>query len=308
AVNQDQDITQQLNDGVRMLQMQAHNQGGVIRLCHSTCVLLDGGTLEDYLRTVKTWLDANPNEVLSLLIVNIDNLPASAYGTVFAAVGLDALSYAPTTSPLPATEWPTLGTLIDSNKRLLTFLDNGADLAAVPYLIDEFTNIWETQFNVIDVARFDCSVNRTRGDTGTQMFLINHFLDKLVLGQPVPFIEQLGVTNAASGVGSLGAHVETCRTAHGRAPNFLLVDFYEYGGGSVFEVAAQINGVPYNPATPVASPASTASGTRTGGGASNTSRPGGNSGAAPGALSGSPVFYLVSSFFIGALAAGQLLL
>lgn len=90
-----------------------------------TCILL-----------VKTWLDANPNEVLSLLIVNIDNLPASAYGTVFARVGLDTISYAPTASPIPATGWPTLGTLIDSGKRLLTFLDNGADLAAVPYLID----------------------------------------------------------------------------------------------------------------------------------------------------------------------------
>ena len=74
--------------------------------------------------------------MLSLLIVNIDNLPASAYGTVFASVGLDALSYAPERTPLAATEWPTLGALIDSGKRLLTFLDNGADTAAVPYLID----------------------------------------------------------------------------------------------------------------------------------------------------------------------------
>ena len=31
-------VTQQLNDGIRMLQMQAHNQSGIIQLCHSTCV------------------------------------------------------------------------------------------------------------------------------------------------------------------------------------------------------------------------------------------------------------------------------
>lgn len=33
-----------------------------------------------------------------------------------------------------------------------------------------------------------------------------------------------------------------------RPPNWLLVDFYNYGPepGSVFEVAAQANGVPYN--------------------------------------------------------------
>ena len=59
-------VTQQLNDGIRLLQMQALNQGGTIRLCHTSCVwplflfflhnlnihfksLLDGGTLQDYL-------------------------------------------------------------------------------------------------------------------------------------------------------------------------------------------------------------------------------------------------------------------
>ena len=31
-------VKQQLNDGIRMLQMQAHNANGTIRLCHSSCV------------------------------------------------------------------------------------------------------------------------------------------------------------------------------------------------------------------------------------------------------------------------------
>ncbi|KAF8167691.1 PLC-like phosphodiesterase [Crassisporium funariophilum] len=255
AVNQDQTIMQQLNDGIRMLQSQAHNENGVIKLCHSSCALYDGGTLQAYLTIVKQWMDANPNEVLSLLIVNIDNLPATAYDTVFRAVGLDSISFAPSTSPIPATGWPTLGSMIDSGKRLLTFLDNAAD-PSIPYLIDEFTNIWETEFNVID-PNFNCNVNRTKGDTATQMYLINHFLDRLVLGNPVPYIDKLNQTNAASGFGSLGAHVDTCVASHGRPPNFLLVDFYEYGGGSVFQVAAGINGVTYSPSTPVATPVST---------------------------------------------------
>ncbi len=33
-------VTQQLNDGVRMLQSQAHNKNGVIELCHTSCVRL----------------------------------------------------------------------------------------------------------------------------------------------------------------------------------------------------------------------------------------------------------------------------
>jgi hypothetical protein len=51
------------------------------------------------------------------------------------------------------------------------------------------------------------------------------------------------------------------------------LQFYEFGGGSVFQVAATANGVTYNPATPVASPRST--GTPTAGTTSATSSPNG---------------------------------
>lgn len=270
AVNQDQRITTQLNNGIRMLQMQAHRQDGAIRLCHTNCALFDGGLLNDYLQLVKEWLDANPNEVLSLLIVNIDNIPVSQYDGVFKGVGLDAISFVPQTASLPATSWPTLGSMIDSQKRLVTFMDNAAD-ASVPYIIDEFSNVWETAFNVVELP-FNCSIDRGNAqvDPAGQMFLINHFLDKLVFNNPVPDIASLDKTNAASGSGSLGEHVDTCRREQGRPPNFLLVDFYEYGGGSVFDVAADINGVP-RPTDPVATPSaigSTASST-----GSSTSRP-----------------------------------
>jgi len=253
ATNQDYDVTQQLKDGIRMLQMQVHNKNGAIQLCHTSCALYNGGTLEDYLKKVKSWLDNNPNEVISILMVNSDGFKPSDYDQVFQSTGIAALSYAPTTATLPAADWPTLGSLIDSGKRVVTFMDHGADYSSVPYIIDEFTNIWETAFDVID-PNFDCNVNRTKGDASTQMYLINHFLDKLVLGQPAPFKEQANVTNSVSGLGSLGQHVQTCVGDHGRNPNFMLVDFYEFGGGSVFQVAASANGVTYSPTSPIVTP------------------------------------------------------
>ncbi|KAJ8521958.1 hypothetical protein ONZ45_g1379 [Pleurotus djamor] len=256
--NQDHDVTQQLNDGVRMLQLQVHNSNGALQLCHSTCIALNAGTLQDYLSTVKTWMDANPNEVVSILMVNIDNQPASAFDAAYKAAGVDTISFAPESPTLPATGWPTLGSMIDSNRRLVSFLDNAAD-PSIPYLIDEFTNIWETAFNLIDPNLFDCSVNRTKGDTSTQMILINHFLNKLVLGNPAPDVDKANVTNSADGLGSLGAHAQTCVAVQGRPPNFMLVDYYEFGAGSVFQVAAGINGVTYNPTTPVASPVTSSS-------------------------------------------------
>lgn len=56
------------------------------------------------------------------------------------------------------------------------------------------------------------------------MFLINHFFDTLLLGQPVPDIDAANVTNAVSGTGSLGAEVTACIALWGRNPNFMLVD------------------------------------------------------------------------------------
>jgi|SRR6267154_577403 len=74
--------------------------------------------------------------VLSLLIVNSNNLPPTNYDTVFKSVGLDTVSYSPPSASLPESGWPTLGTLIDSGKRLITFMDYNADFTSVPYIID----------------------------------------------------------------------------------------------------------------------------------------------------------------------------
>ncbi|KZP25421.1 PLC-like phosphodiesterase [Athelia psychrophila] len=262
AVNQDYNITQQLNDGVRLLQSQVHNSSGTIELCHTSCILFDGGPLSTYLSEIKTWMDANPNDVVTLLIVNSDDFEPTAFDTVFKAAGLDTLSYAPPSAAITNSQWPTLGSLIGNGTRLVTFLDAMADFTSVNYLIEEFTNVWETAFDVTDTT-FNCDVNRTQGDSSTQMYLINHFLDSLLLGQPTPNKAQANITNGVSGVGSLGVQVETCAAEYSRNPNYLLVDFYEFGGGSVFEVAATANGVTYSPATPIATPITSGSASST---------------------------------------------
>lgn len=87
----------------------------------------------------------------------------------------------------------------------------------------EFTNMWETAFDVTDTT-FNCNVNRSKGDNTTQLYLINHFLDKIVLGQTAPDPQDANVTNSANGTGSLGLQVQTCAGEYGRNPNFMLVD------------------------------------------------------------------------------------
>jgi len=149
AANQDYNITRQLNDGIRLLQSQVHNNSGVIQLCHTSCALYNGGPLSDYLIQVKSWMQSNPNDVVTLLIVNSDDFLPTAFDALFISAGLDVLSYAPPSAAIPASQWPTLGSMIDSGKRLVTFLDANADFASVNYLIDEFTNVWETAFDVL---------------------------------------------------------------------------------------------------------------------------------------------------------------
>lgn len=64
------------------------------------------------------------------------------------------------------------------------------------------------------------------------MYLINHFLDTIAFGSPVPDVSAANVTNAVSGVGSLGTQVDTCVSAYSKAPNYLLVDvgFFSFVG------------------------------------------------------------------------------
>lgn len=112
------------------------------------CILLDAGKLSDYLSTVKKWLDGNANEVVTILMVNSDNVDASVFAKAYQTAGLDSYAYTPPSTPIAYDSWPTLQELIDSGKRAVNFLASGADMSSAPYLLDEFTHIWETPFNV----------------------------------------------------------------------------------------------------------------------------------------------------------------
>ncbi|KAJ6562972.1 PLC-like phosphodiesterase, partial [Mycena sp. CBHHK59/15] len=62
ARDQEVDFPTQLGLRIRLLQAQAHMNNGVLHFCHASCALFDGGAVVDYLKNVKTFLDANPNE------------------------------------------------------------------------------------------------------------------------------------------------------------------------------------------------------------------------------------------------------
>lgn len=119
--NQDLSVTDQLNAGIRFLQAQTHSFLSQIMLCHTSCFEEDSGLLVTYLTSIRTWMDSNPNEVVTLLLTNGDAIDVSTFGTVMNSAGLAKYAYTPP-KQLALDDWPTLQQLITANTRLVMFM------------------------------------------------------------------------------------------------------------------------------------------------------------------------------------------
>jgi hypothetical protein len=249
--NQFYNSTVQLSAGVRLLTAQVHNNNGSLDLCHSSCALLNAGTLSSWLSEIKTWMDGNPNEVVTVLLVNSDDASASDLASAYTTAGITSYAYTPTSTTAPS-EWPTLQTLINDGKRLLNFVASLGDNTAAPYLMDEFTYIFENNYDNTSPSSFSCAANRPSTVTTSSalqqnlMPLMNHFLytTSNLFGTTIesPDIGNLSTTNSASGgTGALGTSATECTTTYGRAPTYLLVDFFNVG--PAIETADRLNGV-----------------------------------------------------------------
>ncbi|KAK0565027.1 hypothetical protein OC844_001426 [Tilletia horrida] len=254
AANQDVSVTAQLDAGIRMLQVQAHKsdnrtvRGAGIDLCHTSCSLFQGGSLEYYLSQVKSWMDKNPTEVLSLLIVNSDSLPASQFAQAFESTGLAPKSYRPPAgiAGTAKTEWPTLGALIDAGTPLVSFLASYAD-SSVPYLLDEFSSIWEPRYNQLTTP-FNCSVDRiVQGyDASNLMYLANFFKDQSVFGSTTLVIPDKKAMSTTNSMASILSNANNCASQHNSYPTFILTDFFNtpHQNGPL-SAAAVMNGMPW---------------------------------------------------------------
>lgn len=261
ASNQVYPVLNQLNDGVRGLQFETQkpNESSAIRLCHTSCDILDVGTLESYLATVKGWLDANPFEVIGIIMGNNNGqstrIPATEYVAPFQDSGILDYVWTPSSRNLNLTQWPTLGELIIRNKRVVVMLDYGSDQDQVPWLLSEFDYMWETPFSPTDPA-FPCTQqrppNQAEDVSRERMYMMNHNLNIEIsissINILIPAYTLLDQVNAVSGNGSVGVNVQNCTATWNRPPNWILVDYYNFGNfnGSVFQVAATANNVTYN--------------------------------------------------------------
>ena len=126
AANQNFNISIQLKDGVRGFMLDSvypENNTNEVHLCHENCNLLDAGPAVDTLTVITDWLNENPNEVITIIWENTANVPGSAYNDFYTKSGLDKFVYVQEEGQ----DWPTLGNMIESGKRVVNFINPPSD-------------------------------------------------------------------------------------------------------------------------------------------------------------------------------------
>jgi len=247
ARTQEVDLLTQLGDGVRMLQAQSHMNGGQLHFCHGTCVLFDGGSVEDYLNKVKYFLDRHPNEVITLIFTNPENQSvANVWKPIFDKTGITQMAYTPTQPVMSRDDWPTLGEMIETGKRVVVFLDKGAETRtepAVEFILPQFQMVWEDVYDPTNSA-FPCKVDRTAGPLAPsqQLSLINHNLNANIfpIGRGILIPDRLNSPQTNS-INSILLHAGHCAPfVQERNPNFVLLDYVNVGQG--LEAVNRLNG------------------------------------------------------------------
>jgi hypothetical protein len=204
---------------------------------------------------VTRWLRTHNTDVITILIGNYDLVDPGNFTAPVINSGLIDFVYTPPMLPMPLDSWPTLAEMIFRQTRVVVMLDYQANQTAIPWLLDEFSQMWETPFSPTD-RDFPCTAQRPPNQAvatrENRMYMANHNLNLDVniagISMLVPFFPLLNETNAVTGYGSAGRAVKNCTTKWNRPPNFLLVDYYNMGSfnGSVFQVAADANNVTYD--------------------------------------------------------------
>jgi hypothetical protein len=112
APNQQYNMRRQLDDGIRVMLIDTYYWQNDLYLCHSSCDF--GNTpLSEGLGHIKSFMDANPNEVITLIIQ--DAITPADTEKAFMDSGLIQQLYA---HP-PGAVWPTLREMIEKQTRLL---------------------------------------------------------------------------------------------------------------------------------------------------------------------------------------------
>ena len=228
--NQNLNITSQLNQGVRAFMLDVYSEDDQLVLYHGA-PKLGSSLFSDVLNEFKTFIDANPNEVITLILEDYISVSELSYALFTSGIIDDLYEY-------DEAGWPTLQDMIDLNKRIVLFSDN------------EFQNppswfhfLWEhaveTHFSNESIYDFSCDFNR--GEAQNSLFILNHFITNyfLVISNLELYNEQVQEVNTNP---YFINRVYDCILEKDKFPNFITVDFYDVG--NCIDVVNILNEVP----------------------------------------------------------------
>ena len=248
--NQNKGVSEQLAAGIRglMLDVGRKRLTGAIHVCHGGCdpagpsTIADWGPFRAQLSLIDEFLRGHEADVVTVILEFTDGVTPDDLVAELRAAGVERRVF----TKAPEQPWPTLGEL---GGRLIVFASRWEPYgclspAASELMMRYWDNAFENPYSYEHVADFAtpraCSVDR---GTSGGLFVLNHFLtsgDILLTWNP------LGLTPLQDTNGpSLPQHVEACRAARGRWPNFIAVDWYDEGGyggfGSLAGFVADLN-------------------------------------------------------------------
>ncbi len=190
--------------------------------CHGFCEL-GAYQVGPVLAQIREFMVSQPDEVVVLIIE--DYVSPTDLVKAFDEAGLTGMVF-----PGPAPEqWPTLRTLIETNQRLIVFIESGTP--GVQWLMPTAGAIQETPYTFKTPEEFSCKPNR--GGTTGSLFLVNNWIETT----PAPRPSNAEIVNAHE---ALLARAQQCWKERKKQPNFLMVDFYH--SGDVAGVVAELNG------------------------------------------------------------------
>lgn len=236
--NQEDTVTDQLNNGVRALMLDTYDFKGDVWLCHSS-----GGKCNDFtafepaldtFNEIEAFLSANPSEIVTIILEDYVQAP-NGLTNVFNASGLLKFWFPVSKMPQNGQDWPLVNDMIASNQRLLVFTSIRSK-QATEGIAYQWNFMVENNYGDDGMDAGQCS-NRAESaplnDKTKSLVLMNYF-------PSVP----VKLTACLQHSKSLTDMVNTCYGASGnRWANFLAVDYYKRSdGGGAFQATDLLNG------------------------------------------------------------------
>lgn len=238
GTNQEDTITQQLNNGVRGLMLDVYDFKGDIWLCHSF-----GGNCYDFtafdkaidtLREIESFLSSHPSEIVTLILEDYVRTP-NGLTKLFNDAGLMKYWLPVSEMPKNGQDWPLVTDMVAKNQRLLVFtsIKSKEQSEGIAY---QWNYMVENHYGDDGMKAGSCS-NRDESsvltDTSKSLVLVNYFRSLSV--------KRLAcIQNSGELLNMLG----TCHNAAAnRWANFVAVDYYKRSeGGGTFQAVDMLNG------------------------------------------------------------------